>query len=258
MRISHQLMNSFSSLKDRINETSKTINRGGLEKTTENLFHKMRNDTFQATKDIELSGLNAVLEKYKHYGDIFDELALQIEEMTAKVIDSLDDGLNDESRKAIVEEMKEKNKFINDLTNTKIGDTKLFDIKTEMIIGDGLRATRTFDRDFIKIDGKEISEYLNEVIEKVEDGTIDTTDLDSMEKLHNFIQERNTIIGARTAGYERLTKVYESQQFSENEFMAKRYKMEEAIQELNDLSLNYEALSKTIAKISSLSLVNYV
>jgi flagellin-like hook-associated protein FlgL len=255
MTISKNLIYSMQSLNNKITETSKTIDRGGLKNTTENLFHKLRNDEFQAVKNMEIKGLDAVIEKYKHYGNIFDEMALQIEEISKKVIDSIDGGLNEEGKDAIQAELSSIQEYMETLTNTEVSGTKLFDIETEMVIGDGMRATRTFDRDFIKIDGQEITDYIQTIIDSID---TDTQDLDAVEKLHNFIQERNTIIGAKESGYNSTKAIYENHQLSENEFMSKRYKLEESIQELNDLSLSYEALMKTIAKISSLSLVNYM
>lgn len=255
MTISKTLIYSMNQLNNKITETSKTIIRNGLENTTENLFHKLRNDEFQAVKNIEIKGLDAVIEKYKHYGNIFDEMTLQIDEIYKKVIDSINGGLSEEGKDAIKSELTTIKEFIESLTNTEVSGTKLFDIETEMVIGNNMRAIRTFDREFIKLDGEELGDYIQKIIVSID---TDTQNLNDVEKLHDFIQERNTTVGSKEAAYQSTKSIYENQQFSENEFMSKRYKLEESIQRLNDLSLSYEALMKTIAKISSLSLVNYI
>jgi len=255
MTISNSLIYSMNALKSDLEKTTKTIERGGLENTTENLFHKLRNDEFQAVKNMEIKGLDAIIEKYQQYGSLFDTMALQIEEISKKVIDSIDGGLNEEGKYAIQAELSSIQEFIGTLTDTEVSGTKLFDIETEMVIGNGMRGIRTFDRDFIKIDGQEITEYIQTIIDSID---TDTQDLDAVEKLHNFIQEKNTTIGAKEGAYKSMKGIYENQQFSQNEFMSKRYNLEESVMKLNDLSLSYEALMKTVAKISSLSLVNYM
>lgn len=73
-----------------------------------------------------------------------------------------------------------------------------------------------------------------------------------------MIEQRHVEVGARWKAVKSSKSIYENQKLSEDEFMKKRYNLEKAVMDLNNLSLNYEALMKTIAKISALSLVNYV
>ena len=261
MIISNSLFQSMGKLSDRITETSKTINRGGLKNTTENLFHKLKNSEFQTVKNMEIKGLDTIIEKYQHYGNIFDEMTTQIEEMSKKVIDSIDGGLSQGGIDAIKEEMTSIKDFIGRLTETEVSGTKLFDIQTKMVIGDGMRGIRTFDRSFIQPNGKELTDVIQSIIDRV-DGTDGETTGENLVKevknLHDFIISKNTEIGAREAGNQGTKRIYENEQLSENEFMGKRYDLQGSINNLNNLSLSYEALMKTVAKISSLSLVNYM
>ena len=122
----------------------------------------------------------------------------------------------------------------------------------ELLIGDGLRVPRTFDESYIQIKGENIVTLLDNFINS------NNPNLDDFDKISDFINIRHTEIGARWNGVKSMKGIYENIKFTENEFMDKRYKLEEAIHELNDLSLSYEALNKVIAKVSSLSLVHYV
>ncbi|RLC44146.1 MAG: hypothetical protein DRH57_09425, partial [Candidatus Cloacimonadota bacterium] len=141
---------------------------------------------------------------------------------------------------------------IGTLINTKIGDTKLFDINTEMVIGDNMRVPRTFDRDFIQLKGVELTDVLQSITDSA------MPDLDGFQEVFNLVEVRHTEIGARWNGLKSTKAIYENVKLTENEFMSKRYDLEGAIQNLNDLSLTYEALMKTVAKISALSLVHYI
>ncbi len=252
MTISNSIMRSMSSIHNQINEATKTINRGGYENTTENLFHKLRNDNIQATKDIELKGIASAEEKYTHYDNILGEITTQLDSFKDLMINRINGGLSPEGITALKQEMESINGTIGTLINTKIGDTKLFDINTEMVIGDNMRVPRTFDRDFIQLNGVE----LTDVLQSITDSAV--PDLDDFQDVFNLVEVRHTEIGARWNGLKSTKAIYENTKLSENEFMAKRYDLEGAIQNLNDLSLTYEALMKTVAKISALSLVHYV
>jgi len=252
MTISNQLMFSMGSLKNKITNQSKIITNGGYENTTENLFYKLRNNNIQATKDLEIKGIDAVTEKYTHYDSIFSEITSQLDDFKDLIINRINGGLSQEGTIALKQEMESITSTIGTLLNSEISGTKLFDKSTEMVIGDGMRAPRTFDRDFVKVDGQEITDVLQSITDS------NTPNLDTFASVFNLVETRHTEIGARWNAMKSTKAIYENTKLNENEFMAKRYDLEGAVQKLNDMSLSYEALMKTVAKISSLSLVNYV
>jgi flagellin-like hook-associated protein FlgL len=239
-------------IQDRLNDTFKKINNGGLEKSNENLFYKLRNENIQQIKSTELKGIQAAETKYQHYDNIFGEMTTTLDTFREKIIGKIHAGRNTVDTQTINNDMVSLKDTFQSLVDTKINGEKMFDHASELLIGDNMRVPRTFDDSHIEINNQKIVDLLQNFINDPD------PDLDDFDKISNFINMRHTEMGARWDGIQRTKSLYENIQMTENEFMSKRYKLEEAIHELNDLSLSYEALNKTIAKISGLSLVNYV
>lgn len=239
-------------IQTQMDKTLNTIHRDGLEKTTENLFYKLRNENIQHLKDTELKGIQAAETKYQNYDTIFNSMRESLDNFRVKLIDKINASHNNESTTAINQDLEGMKEFFKNLTDTKINGEKMFDHYSELLIGDGLRVPRTFDSEYIKVNGQDVTDIMDTLINS------DTPDLDTFDTVINTITTRHTEIGARWNGIKSMKGMYENIKLSEDEFMSKRYKLEEAIAEFNNLSISYEALNKMIAKVSSLSLVHYV
>lgn len=237
---------------NQINDMHKVIARDGLEDTTENLFYKLRNDDIQHIKKIELKGIAAAEVKYQHYDNIFKDMGTTLGVFRSKITHKLSDINNDNGMNAINIEMNGLKENFKRLVDIKIDNEKIFDHNSELLIGDGIRVPRTFDKKYIQVEGKEITDMLQSFIDS------DNPSLEEFDKIVDTISVKQAEVGARWSGLKSTKSIYENIQFTENEFMSKRYKLIESYQQLNELSVTYEALLKTVAKMSSLSLVDYV
>lgn len=121
-----------------------------------------------------------------------------------------------------------------------------------MLVGNGMRVIRSFDGGFIEYKGKSIVDNLKDLVRE------EKPDLNEVKNIIDFIQEKQSIVGIRQSSMEGVRRYNESIRGDSIKNFQKESKLEEVIMEMEDLSLNYEALSKAIAKISSLSLVNYI
>ena len=245
--------NSYlNNIKKEINTQTKILNNNGIENTTENLFNKLKHDNIKQEIKISNKGIEAVLNKYQTYQTTLDSIQELMEKYKNKTIQKQNDTLNTESRKHINLELTEITKQIEFYLNKEVGDLKLFDKETFMLIGDNIKIRRTFDRDFIKIDNKEVSDILKSLTSE------EYTDINKIEEIQDFFQEKQTIIGSMQKAMESTKKLNDNIDLNNNINYMKLSKVEEVIGELNNLSLTYEAMSKAIAKISALSLVNYI
>jgi len=242
----------INNLQSKIENTIKKINNSGIENTTENLFHKFKNDNFQAIKEIELKGIESAEMKYQKYDNIFNSMNTKLNNFRELLLEKNTDTINKNGIEIINIELSVLKETFENLTNSEDKNEKLFEHTSELLIGDNIKVPRTFGLDYIKIGGIEITELLENFIND------DNPNLDKFDKIIDFISIKRSEVGARWNGVKSMKSIYENQQFTENEFMSKKYKLEESIMELNDLTVNYEALMKTIAKISTLSLVNYM
>lgn len=236
----------------KMNQALEKINRGGFDKDTNTLFNKLKTDNVQHETNINIKGIDAVLEKYQIYQTTFTSVSDLLEQYKNKTIQKINDTNSPEGKTAINAELNGISESINYFLNQKVGDFELFKTTTYMHIGNNMKAVRSFDESFIEYNGKPITDTLNDITNNP------NPNLDDIEAVINFIQEKQTIIGVREKGLE-ATKRYNEhiQRESKNNF-EKTSKLEEAIMEMENLSLNYEAMSKAVAKISSLSLVNYI
>lgn len=242
----------LANISSRINETVKTINRNGLENTTENLFHKLKNNDIQHLKNTELKGINAAERQYQHYNDVFKSMKTAITSFKEKISSKLNATHDPVSTQALNKELSGLLSTIKQLSDVKVDGDKLFGHYTELFIGDGLRTPRTFDRSYIEINGTKIEDKLQALIDNP------SPDLNVVDEVSDFLNIKHSEIGARWSGVESTKAIYENTMLVENDFMSKRNQLVENYQKLNDLTLSYEALSKVIAKVSALSLVNYV
>lgn len=237
---------------EQINKVNKTILKNGLEDTTENLFCKLRNEDIQQIKDIELKGISAAEVKYQHYDNIFKDMQNVLGTFRDQITRKLSDTNSNNGIQSINTEMTGLKESFQRLVDTKIDNEKMFDHNSELLIGDGMRVPRTFDKNYIQVEGKDITDMLQSFIDS------SNPSLDEFDKIVNTINLKQTEIGARWSGLKSTKSIYENIKLTEDEFMNKRYKLIESYQKLNELNITYEALLKTIAKMSSLSLVNYV
>ncbi len=242
----------FQNISDKINKTIKTVNREGLEDNTENLFYSLRNSNIQHLKSTEIKGIESAQNMYNHYDSIFIEFKDILGKYKETLIKKLNNIHDPESVAAIDKELIALKESFSVLENTKIQGEYLFKTKTEAVIGENLRAIRTFGSDFININGVKISDMLDSFISS------SSPDLDLFDKIFDDVNLKHTEVGARSMILKSTKNLYENLSLNEETFMRKRYKLEESYAELNKLTLNYEALSKIYAKVSSLSLVNYV
>lgn len=248
--ISSQLTKDLINLQININKTSKEITRGGYKDTTENLFHKLKNQNFQAIKNMELKGIQNAETKYQHIDTVFNDMTTELDKFKTLMINKINGSINNNGSIALDDSMNAVIDTMSHFLDTEVNGTKLFYKKTELLIGDNLRVPRTFDRSYVQLNNQEITAVMQDLVQN--------PDLDKFEEVFNLVNQRHAEVGARWNGVKSMKSIYENEQLTENNFMSKRYKLEESVQELNNLSMSYEALTKTIAKISALSLVNYV
>ena len=164
----------------------------------------------------------------------------------------INDTHSPEGIKSINQELLGISNTIKSFLDMKVGDFKLFNTTTYMHIGNGLKAIRSFDKSFVEYNGRSINDVLDDITNNP------NPNLNDIENIINFIEEKNSIVGIREQGMQSTKKFNEFiQRESKNNFQ-KTSKLEEAIMEMENLSLNYEDMSKAVAKISSLSLVNYI
>lgn len=242
----------ITNISQKIYNVRQKIERNGLEDSTDNLFHKFKNDNIQAIKSIELQGIQAVEEKYQYYDSVFIKMKDLINDFKDRNIQKLSDAKSSNGVNAINKDMESIKESMQGLLDTRIGDLKLFDKKTFMVIGDNIKAVRSFDRNWIMKDGKELTDIMKEIINNP------SPNLEDIDSIMDFLNEKHTDIGSRWQGVKSTKAVYENISKNSDNFFKKREKLEEAFMELENLTLNYQAMSKVIAKISSLSLVNYV
>lgn len=242
----------ITNISQKIYNVRQKIERNGLEDSTDNLFHKFKNDNIQAIKSIELQGIQAVEEKYQYYDSVFIKMKDLINDFKDRNIQKLSDAKSSNGVNAINKDMESIKESMQGLLDTKIGDLKLFDKKTFMVIGDNIKAVRSFDKSWITKDGKELTDIMKEIINNP------SPNLEDIDSIMDFLNEKHTDIGSRWQGVKSTKAVYENISKNSDNFFKKRKKIEEAFMELENLTLNYQAMSKVIAKISSLSLVNYV
>lgn len=169
---------------NQINDVNKVISRDGLDDTTENLFYKLRNDDIQHIKKIELKGISAAELKYQHYDSIFKEMNSTLDLFRTEIIKKLHDGNNQNSVKSINIEMSGIKESFQRLVDTKIDNEKMFDHNSQLLIGDGIRVPRTFDKKYIQVEGNDITDMLQSFID------IDKPDLNELDKIKDTIQLR--------------------------------------------------------------------
>lgn len=240
-------------LQARVKEAVKKVSNGGFENTTENIFHKMKNERLQAQKNTEIKGINYLQEKYAEFDNVMTQMSSTLKTIREKLIERNDQSKSIVGTEAINNDLKELSIEFSKLMETKSNTgEKLFGGYSEIVIGTNMTMLRTMPPEFLELIDTPIDQLVQGMIDE------EKPNLDDFDKIMDVVNIRHAEIGAKGNILDSMQRFYENQQITSEEFMSKRYKIEEAIAELNDLTLNYEALSKINARVSMLSLVNYV
>jgi flagellin-like hook-associated protein FlgL len=241
--------------KQKIADIQRDIEHDGIEYDG---FNGIRNTMAKLHRDDNVSMLTSQmksLESIKHNMNLYDINQQSMKESLDKfrelMIKKENGSLTPEGIEAINSEMSVIVEYIESLENENLNeDEKLFENKTELVIGDNHRMTRSYPDDAINVNFKKISENLKDII--------DNNDFDTMKHLQNKIDMNlvtvgmNTTIANNQIAYKDLQKSYE------DKYMSSLGSLEDKIMEFNEAIKNYEASMLMINKVKDLSLVNYL
>lgn len=97
--------NYLTNISDKLNISLKRINNGGFNDSTETLFKKLKSDNIVHEANMNIKGIDAVIEKYKLYDIAFTTMIDSIEKYKNKTIEKLNDSNSAEGMKVIDEEL---------------------------------------------------------------------------------------------------------------------------------------------------------
>lgn len=238
-----------------INKTLEKIENDGISyegiNGTINTIEKLRfNDELNFTNQFK----NSIVSNFfinDQYDSILQEMNKEIKSFRELIIKRNKGSLKESDKIYIDEELNNIVNNIKILENTKIKDNEpLFGIKTESIIGKGIKAIRTQGEELIKIENKKISELLDE--------EVSMGNLRNIDKIFNKVNHSLAIIGTHRNSLESQMDLNEVKRVNTLKRFEKKIELEESIMELENLKNGYEAMSLMINKIKGLSLVNYL
>lgn len=249
----NSMIQQSTMLRTNINESVKKINNGGMEQTTDNLFHKFNNARILNAKNSEIKAINNAQHKYAEFDNVFSNMTDILHKIKDELMMKKDIYTNESGINAINEQLEYLSTFFKQLLDsTSTGGEKMFGNASNLIVGDGLQVPKTLSAEFMKYNGVPVDEAIDSIINN------ENPNIDELENIMDLVQTRHSQIGSRAETLDSMKRFYENVSLTEQEYISKRYKLEEAISEFQNLTLNYEALNKITAKVASLSLVNYV
>jgi len=251
MQLLNHLGTYIDNSKNRSDFLLKKINNNGFEPTAMNKNEVMKNDNFQGTKEREISAINNATSWGNHYDNTLSAITQHLESFKTKFLEK-QTATNETNTTAIDMELQSINDSIGKLLNTKIGKEKLFDVSTELVIGDNIKTPRTYSKEWILFNNDDITKTLQGFIDNTE------TNSDIIDDVHKFVSEKSTSVGTRQQVLENTKNFYKNLELNANEYVDRLYQLEETLMDFNQETIKYEALSKMVQRVSSLSLVNYI
>lgn len=237
MQLLNTIQKDIHSLQEQINSSYKKIANNGYIDTLQNKNTYLKNNEFQSIKEREISAIDTAKSWMNNYDTTFSKLELLIDDYK---VASMKDNSSIEKNGILTS--------IDTLLKTKIKGEDLFGATdSDLVIGDNIKAKKTFSKEWIEYNGANI-------VDSLKNG-----DLDTIDSISSFINEKHAQIGARSNVLDNTKTFYENLQLNQNEStISKIYNLEEALAEFSSLNTSYQSLALMANKVAGLSLVNYL
>lgn len=76
----------LTNISSKLDTSLKKIDRGGFDTNTSTLINKLKSDNIQHEANINITGLNAVIDKYKLYQTTFTSISNELEQYKNKTL----------------------------------------------------------------------------------------------------------------------------------------------------------------------------
>ena len=224
-----------------MNTVANRISQGTLSEETPNMTNK--EVIQQKSKGIE--SLQIAIDKYVNYDNVLKDMTKLVASFAELVQQKIKQMGNVETIDIAM------NGIIDDfemLQNAKVVDTKLFGIRTELVIDDGMKVVRTFDRSIVQLRGTDISTIMRDMIER--------PNMDTVKEIQEKLVNSQTQVGVSHALAIQTQDLFELQKTA----MENRNKPDfvKDMMELNRLQRQYEVIALTIRETSDTSLINFL
>jgi len=247
--------------KERIFDLQKQIQNNGIEYNgingVTNTLKKLQRDDTTSMLSSQIKSLESIKNNMNLYDVNTQSMKSSVQHFNELMIKRENASLNNENISAISEEMKSISNFIKSLENDNLNNTeKLYNKKSELVVGDNIKMTRSYSSDFIKVDNELISDLLYKIAESPTTNSADNFKI--INNINNKINTNLVKIGSNSNNADNLIKNKNLLKSYEDKFFSSLGSVEEKISEYNEAIKTYEASMLMINKVKDLSLVNYL
>ena len=251
--------NSFTNLqnnKSRIDSALKEIQQGGISYEGFDGLHNSIKHREMVQELNFMDQFKSSIETSQHNHSLYDDnlqnIQQHLEKFNTLLIQKNNDATTPDGKAAIDIELNEIVKSVQNLEEQKLNsyEDMYKNNSSEVMIGKGIRAPRTFSNDLIQFNGSNISSNLSDIIT--------SGSLEDIEKLQQKISMSLATVGASenslSSQYEIISRIalHEQEQFEGLK------DLEGSIIRFNEAKNGYEAQMLLISKIQDLSLHKYL